>query len=142
MGENKAIYAANVMVGCALCAKWADLAEGYESDSAYEPGTLVKFGGEKEITIADDESNAVITTNPGLVLGASEQVSFKQNIALVGRVPVKVVGNVKKFDRLVLSEIPGIARAKTAQDTKPTIGRALQTVEVENNQITLVESVV
>lgn len=57
--------------GCALCARWADLAEGYESDAEYEPGTFVRFGGEKEITIASEyEANAVITTQPGFILGA------------------------------------------------------------------------
>jgi hypothetical protein len=56
--------------GCALCALWADLAETYESDRYYESGTLVKFGGDKEITIAHGEANAVITTNPGLILNS------------------------------------------------------------------------
>ena len=57
--------------GCALCARWADLAEGYESDAEYEPGTFVRFGGEKEITVASEyEANAVITTQPGFILGA------------------------------------------------------------------------
>ena len=81
--------------GCALCARWADLAEGYESDAEYEPGTFVRFGGEKEITIAAEyEANAVITTKPGFVLGADGRGGIIQNIALVGRTPVKVIGPV------------------------------------------------
>lgn len=60
----------NLIEGCALCARWADLAEGYESDDLYDPGTFVRFGGEKEITIATkEEANAVITTKPGVILG-------------------------------------------------------------------------
>lgn len=85
--------------GCALCALWADLAETYESDRDYEPGTLVRFGGEKEITIAHDEANAVITTNPGLILNSDRHGC---QIALVGRTPVNVVGKVKKFDKIYL----------------------------------------
>jgi hypothetical protein len=38
-------YFTHDIYGCALCARWADLAEGYQSDFNYEPGTLVKFGG-------------------------------------------------------------------------------------------------
>ncbi len=60
----------NMFHGVALCAKWADLAETYESDLDYEPGTLVKFGGDKEITIAHGEANAVITSRPGLILNS------------------------------------------------------------------------
>ena len=62
----------NPINGTAMRAKWADLAEGYEMDQHYEPGTFVKFGGEKEMTIADYEANAVITTKPGLILGSEK----------------------------------------------------------------------
>jgi hypothetical protein len=50
-----------VINGTALKAKWADLAEFYKADNDYKPGTLVKFGGSAEITIADTKANAVIT---------------------------------------------------------------------------------
>jgi hypothetical protein len=84
----------NVINGCSLCAKWADLAEMYAADDDYEPGTLVKFGGVEEITVADSQANAVVTTNPGLVLGGhlSSESKFYKGIALVGRVPVKCIG--------------------------------------------------
>ena len=51
-------------------ARWSgDLAEMYESDFAYEPGTLVMFGGEKEITCSDGRiCNAIVTENPGVIL--------------------------------------------------------------------------
>ena len=56
--------------GTAMRARWSgDLAEMYESDSAYEPGTLVMFGGEKEITCSDGKiCNAIVTENPGVIL--------------------------------------------------------------------------
>jgi hypothetical protein len=113
-----------------LCAKWADLAELYESDANYDPGTLVKFGGEKEITIADDKANAVITTRPGLILGGnSENTSSEKlykGIALVGRVPVKCIGPVKKFDSLALSKTAGYAEACIRELSSDAIGIALE----------------
>ena len=89
--------------------RWSDLAEYREADAEYAPGTLVMFGGEKEITICDGKNcHAIVTTKPGLVLNSSleEGAGEKKTmvgLALVGKVPVKVVGDVKKFDRLVPS---------------------------------------
>lgn len=96
-----------VIQGTAYRAQWGDLAEYYESDNEYPKGTLVKFGGEKEITIADTNVNAVITSEPGFIL--NNQMSNGQAIALVGRVPVRVIGKCNKFDYLILSNIAGVA---------------------------------
>lgn len=93
--------------GVAYRAQWGDLAEYYESDNIYPKGTLVKFGGEKEITIADTNVNAVITSEPGFILNT--HMENGQAIALVGRVPVRVIGKCKKFDYLALSNIAGVA---------------------------------
>lgn len=99
--------------------RWADLAEFRESDFEYEPGTLVMFGGDKEITLSDGRHvHAIVTTKPGLVLNGgsdSEKDSTKImiGIALTGTVPVKIAGKVKKFDRLVASrECAGCARRR------------------------------
>lgn len=74
--------------GVAYQALWADLAEYYEADKAYEPGTLITFGqGEKEITIAVNECNGVISSKPGYVLGRGES-DRDLPVALCGRVPV------------------------------------------------------
>lgn len=108
---NGTAHFTNVIDGTALRAKWADLAEFYRSDADYRPGTLVKFGGEYEITIADGEANAVVTDKPGLMLnGQDGRDGIYKGIALVGRTPVKVVGPVSRFDRLVPDpEHPGSA---------------------------------
>lgn len=115
------------LYGVALSARWADLAEFYESDKDYEPGTLVKFGGEKEITLADTDANAVITTAPGLVLnGGKQENKIMKGIALVGRVPVKIVGEIHKFDNITLSkQYPGYATRANLGDV--VIGKALGT---------------
>ena len=125
-----------VIQGTALKAKWADLAEYYESDILYTPGTLVKFGGEKEITVADNEVNAVISSQPGLILNGDCK---GLPIALVGRVPVRVIGRCKKFDYLELSEFPGVAVAcnNNVKGDKEIIARALQDKESEGEDLVL-----
>lgn len=101
--------------GTAMRARWADLAEFKEADREYEPGTLVMFGGEKEITLSrNGVANAIVTTKPGLVLNG-ENIPGKTmvGIALTGTVPVRIVGKVKKFDRLVADkQYPGYARKR------------------------------
>ena len=97
----------NVVQGTAFRTYWGDLAEIYETDKEYPKGTLVKFGGDKEITIADTQVNAVISSEPGLILNTQNKTG--QAIALIGRVSVRVIGNCKKFDYLTLSDVPGVA---------------------------------
>ena len=116
-------------VGTATQAQYADLAEIYEADEEYEPGTVVKIGGEKEITQtsnhADPDVFGVISTNPAYLMNAeAEGVA----VALTGRVPVKVLGKVKKGQRLVSSDEPGIAWVIDSMeyDVRAVIGRALQ----------------
>lgn len=135
-------YFTKVINGCALCAKWADLAEHYSSDGDYPPGTLVQFGGEdSEITIATTEANAVITTAPGLVLnGMVEGTKQHKAVALAGRTPVRVIGKTKKFDRLVFSEtIPGVARSLSVEEArgKKLVGVALESSDVDEEKLIL-----
>lgn len=118
------------IVGTVMRSRWADLAEYKESDKQYEPGTLVMFGGEKEVTLSDGHTcNAIVTTNPGLVLNGGELPTdgIMVGIVLTGTVPVNVVGDVKKFDKLVpSSKFRGYARRRHWYDFfKRTIGIAL-----------------
>jgi len=122
--------------GTALNALWGDLAEFYESDNEYPKGTLVKFGGDKEITIADDEVNAVVTSQPGVLLNG--QMENGVAIALCGRVPVRTIGKVKKFDYLTLSEIPGVARALEDKEfSMNVVARALEDKDTEEEDLVL-----
>ena len=75
-------------------ATYADLAERYASDAPYEPGTVVVFGGEAEITTTTLDTDVsiagVISTNPALKLNSSAgNNQTHPYIALKGRVPVK-----------------------------------------------------
>ena len=128
------IISATNVIDFANHAFWSDLGERYLADDVYEPGTLVKFGGEKEITIADTEVNAIVSTkafdlNAGLAGGTV--------IALCGRVPTKIKGKIKKFDKIMLSNIPGIA-CKWDGNSR-VIGCALESSDDE--KIKLVECV-
>lgn len=117
------------ILGTSMRSRWADISENYISDCQYEPGTLVMFGGEKEITITDGKiCNAIVTTKPGFVLN-NDKVDGETmvGIALSGKVPVKVVGVVRKLDKLVPDSInKGSARArKWYEFWKRPIGIAL-----------------
>lgn len=98
--------------GRALRAEWGDLAEYYEADEIYQPGTLITFGaGEKEITKAQFEADGVISSKPGLQLG-SKMNEYYLPVALTGRVPVMMDGNSVNYfgDKIYLSRVrPGMA---------------------------------
>ena len=94
----------------AFRANWADIAEYYEADVPYAPGTLVQFGGKKEITIAHDSVFSVVSTDPSYIMNA--QISNKQTAlkdAVLGRVPVRVKGIIKRHEKIYLSNTDGIA---------------------------------
>lgn len=121
-------------------AKWSDLAEYYLADSQYEPGTLVRFGGTAEITEATvDEVNAVVTSKPAFLMnyGLADNPNGVA-IALAGRVPIKVVGKTKKFDKIVSAGRYG--QAALAPGKQKVIGIALE--DNDDEQPKLVECVV
>lgn len=120
--------------GTAYRAFWGDLAEYYESDQEYPKGTLIQFGGDKEITIAKDDVNAIITSNPGFILNT--QMTNGQAIALCGRVLVRTIGKVNKFNYLELSDIPGVARVSKNKQSK-IIARALENKDFEEEGLVL-----
>ena len=109
-------YQWKTIYGHTVEATYADLAERYEADAEYEPGTVVIFGGEKEITVTDVNTDyrvaGVISTDPGLKLNSSAgDDKTHPYLALRGRVPCKVIGPVAKGDLLVTSDTPGHARS-------------------------------
>ena len=103
---------ANIFNGVATSARYADLAEKYESDATYECGTVVVYGGDKEITVTDRENDhrvaGVISTDPAYMMNSEADGQY---VALRGRVPCKVIGPVKKGDVLITSNRPGFAMA-------------------------------
>ena len=118
----------NTIYAKATSAQYADLAEIYESDSEYEVGTVVIFGGEKEITVssmgADPRVAGVISEHPAYLMNND---ATGQAVALQGKVPCKVVGQISKGDMLVThSQHPGVARKATDPKMGTVIGKALE----------------
>ena len=112
-----------------LQATYADLAEYYEGDYEYEPGTVLIYGGENEVTesstVNDTRLAGVVTTNPAYVMN-SEQQGLKVCIALIGRTPCKVIGKIRKGDLLTTSNTPGYAIRAIDPKLGSIIGKALE----------------
>ena len=118
----------NTVHAKATSAQYADLAEIYEADSEYEVGTVVIFGGEKEITVssmgADPRVAGVISGDPAYLMNSK---ATGQAVALQGKVPCKVMGQISKGDMLVThSQHPGVARKGTNPSMGTVIGKALE----------------
>lgn len=113
-------------------ANYADLAENYESDGIYEPGTVVCFDGEAEITQCNTDMcvkvAGVVSTNPAYLMNSTLINEKTLAIALTGRVPCKVIGTISKGDMLV-SAGNGHARAESAPKIGSVIGKALENFE-------------
>lgn len=118
--------------GISMEAEFADVAEIYVGDAAYEPGTLVSLGGDAEVTqttsFADTNIFGIVSTRPAYLMNAKrKRAKNALPIAVAGRIPVKVKGRVNRGDRLIASDEPGIAQA-APQEVAPwaIIGRSLE----------------
>ena len=111
----------------ATSAQYADLAEIYETDNNYEVGTVVVFGGTKEITTTDQKYDTrvagVISENPAYIMNSK---SDGQPVALAGKVKCKVHGTISKGTMLVASERTGCATKSEHPPVGSVIGKALQ----------------
>lgn len=94
-----------------ITARYADLAEMYQSDAQYDSGTVLVFGGTYEVTTtghqADVSVAGVVSTAPAYLMNIDAKHAVA--VALRGKVPVKVTGPVRKGDLLVTSYVPGFA---------------------------------
>lgn len=118
--------------GSRLQATYADLAERFEADDVYDAGTVVEIGGTREITavkyeLSEDVFGVISNTAAYLMNAGAGNDQSHPPVAVSGRVEVKVVGVVKKGQRLV-SAGNGIARAARPNEATAfnTIGRALE----------------
>ena len=122
----------NTFYGVSVQAQYADLAERFETDQPYDPGTVVALGGLKEITaeteeLSEDVFGVISTRAAYLMNGAAGSDTTHPPVAVNGRVPVRVIGKIRKGDRLV-SAGNGLARAGAKHELSPfnVLGRSLE----------------
>ena len=135
--DSSGNIAAVLFQGTATSARYADLAEKYLADTDYETGTVVIVGGDKEVTASTWGQRAVgvVSANPAYMMNS--ELEGGTYIALKGRVPVKVIGVVRKGDRLVAGDR---GCAQVAQDRLDVFAIAMESSD--NNDVKLIESVV
>ena len=131
---------ASHFVGTATEALYADLAENYQADDTYEPGTVLVFGGSAEVTATnkthDTRVAGVVSTNPAYLMNKD---SGNTSLGLTGRLPCLVKGPVDKGTLLVTSTTPGVAQALNDAYYKPgcVIGKSMNTLT--DSSIELIE---
>jgi hypothetical protein len=119
----------NTVFAQATSAQYADLAEYYTADQLYEPGTVLRFGGDREVTVALHDHDVtvigVVSTQPAYVMNSSVDSDTRVAVALAGRVPCRVTGRIRRGDMLVTAG-RGEARAESSPRMGSVIGKALE----------------
>ena len=136
--DNNADITARFFNGTATSAQYADLAEKYLTDIEYEVGTVVSVGGEKEVTASSwgERAIGVVSANPAFMM--NKDLDGGTYIALKGRVPIKVIGRIRKGQRLIAAN-NGCASAG-AMHSNDVFAIALESSD--NIDIKLIEAVV
>ena len=119
----------------ATSAQYADVAERYLADAEYPVGTVLVIGGDKEVTqsnmVGQTSIAGTVSENPGVLMNRGLEGEHVVAVALLGRVPCRVVGVINKGDLLMSSEIPGVACKLTNYMPGCVIGKALENHTVE-----------
>ena len=119
------------------------MAEYYNGEEAYEAGTVVCFGGTKEVHVSDEKCSrrvaGVVSTNPAYAMNI-ECPGIPVAVALQGRVPCKVTGTCQKGD-LMVSDGKGSACAWYHQasilPSGSVIGKVIE--DKTNSQLSILE---
>jgi len=123
---------ANLFIGVATQAKYADLAEKYTTNKEYPTGTAMAIcshdGHEAEAASAKDICIGVISAEPAYLMNSEAD---GQAIALKGRVPVRVKGPVSKGMPVYAWE-DGVC---TTIGTQKMVGVALETNNSEEEKL-------
>jgi hypothetical protein len=122
----------NNIYGTAQHSLYADLAENYQGDKQYNPGTVLMFGGVNEVTVADADTTrvaGVVSTNPAHLMNGALQGPNVTPVAFTGRVPCNVIGPVAKGDLMVSAGF-GYAKVNNSPAVGTVIGKALQDFQI------------
>lgn len=153
MGAGKVIYCTQISTGnptaggiftgawtlssgSTLEATYADLAERHHADAVYTTGTVMKVGGENEVTAASigDKVLGVVSADYAYLMNSTAgPAETHPAVAYVGRVPVRVLGPINKHD-VIVPTFNGCARAAISGDG---FGWALETNLDENEKLVL-----
>ncbi len=130
-----------------------DLAENYETtDSSITAGDIVAVDPDVDESVIKATPSlakegaggvlGIVSTKPGMLLGANENNLNLRAVALAGRVPVKFSnenGEIKRGDNLTISSsTPGVAMKADSGDV--VIGTALSEVKGDNTVMVFVRS--
>ena len=134
----------NYIYGVATSAQYADLAENYLADDDYESGTVLAFGGKREVRMSDSDMDTriagVVSTKPAHLMNGGLEGSHVTPVALMGRVPCKVTGTIRKGD-LMVSNGDGRARPVSVEEDPlmgSVIGKALENFDGDDGVIEVV----
>jgi hypothetical protein len=131
----------NTIFAKATSAQYADIAERYIADTVYAPGTVLEIGGAHEVTQTTGKASTriagVVSTAPAVIMNATENSPTAVTVALLGRVPCRVVGRVNRGDVLCSSDVPGHAQVLPADLYQPgvVIGKALQNHDTDGSAV-------
>lgn len=131
----------NQVFAKATTAQYADLAEIYVADAVYPAGTVLAFGGANEVTESvvpgDKKVAGVVSTQPAYVMNSACSDEFRTEVALMGKVPTRVTGQIGKGDMLV-SAGNGCAMACATPEIGSVIGKSLEDFSGDNGVINVV----
>ena len=131
----------NTVFAQATTALYADLAECYLADADYPPGTVVSFGGTAEVTVSQQDADpliaGVVSTRPAHLMNSGLSGDHVAAVALVGRVPCRVLGPVTA-GAMMVSAGYGMARAEANPAIGTVIGKAVESFTGDSGTIEIV----
>lgn len=125
----------NTVFAKSTSAQYADVAEQYLADADYPVGTVLIVGGDNEVTqsnmVGQTSIAGTVSENPGVLMNRGLEGEHVVAVALLGRVPCRVIGPINKGDLLMSSEISGVACKMENYAPGCVIGKALESYSTE-----------
>ena len=99
------IYAVN-FEGIVTTATYADLAEKFTTKEEYPEGTILKISESEDYDLEacqnyTDDFVGIVSKNPGFIMNNE---SPGQLVGLIGRIPIRVIGPVRKSQKIIVNE--------------------------------------